>query len=126
MDFVDEQHRRTALVEEAVRTGLVEDLADVLDAGGDGGQGVELPVHRLRDDMGQGRLAHARRPPEDERRKVSALDHLPQDAAFAHQVPLAHILVQGLRTHPFRQGREHGTRRGHRLRFPCCTRAGGA
>ena len=123
VDFVDEQDRSAPLAEQTRPPGFLEHLPDILDAGRDCGEGIELAAHRFGDDMGQGRLSYAGRAPENERRQVPALDHLAEDAAFPDQMPLAHILVQRIRTHPFRKGREQGTRGGHTVcrsvRFPC-------
>ena len=98
MDLVDEEDGALA-VHPAPLLRLVHDLAQVGHAGGDGGDGREVGAGEAGDDAGQGGLAAARRPPEDHRGHLVGLDALAQHAALAHQVLLAHELVQRARAH---------------------------
>ena len=56
MDLVDEEHGAAALAGQAV-FGLAEDLAQLLDPGEHGAEGLEVRRGALADDVGQGRLA---------------------------------------------------------------------
>ena len=102
MYLVDEQDG-PPLGEDAAGVGLatVEHLAHVLDARGDRTQGVEGHLGVLGDDAGQGGLAHSRRPPQDKRRDVAALDHAANHRALAHQVALADVVIEGAGPQPF-------------------------
>ena len=113
VNFVDEKDGSPFLVEEGIAPSLVKHFPHILHPGHHGTQGVEIPIQGFRNDMGQGGFPHARRPPENEGTEVPALYHLPQNAAFAHQMPLAHILVQGAGTHPLRERGQHDGRSRH-------------
>ena len=103
--LVDEQHGlRAGVGQRAPR--LVDDLADVLDAGGDRGQLAEAPAGAARDDHREGRLAGARRPPQDDRQRGVALHQAAQRRAGAEQVRLADHLVEGAGTHADGQRRD--------------------
>ena len=108
VDLVDKEDGSGGAGEEGFVLGLVDDFPDFLDTRADGAEGVELPVQGVGDDTGQGGLADAGRPPEDEGGQDTALDHPPKDAAFADQVTLADVLLQGDGAHPLRKGSETG------------------
>ena len=65
VDLVDEQHRLPAAGAQGAAR-VVDDQADVLDAGGDGGELDEGPIGGLRHQVGQGRLARAGRTPQED------------------------------------------------------------
>ena len=76
---------------------LVHDLLHFLDAACH-----RAEFHKFRpglpgDNPGQGRLAHAGRPPENHGRNLILLNQLAQDFPRPHQVLLPHIFLQGLR-----------------------------
>ena len=80
----------------------------------DGGELHEPPVGAAGDDGGDGRLAHARWPPEEHRHGGRSLGEPPQRRARCEQVLLADDLVQAARPHPHRQrglGRVRATQR---------------
>ena len=86
VDLVEEEHGLAA-VHVAGPVGVLHHRAHVLDPGGDRRQLDELAVGRGRDEVGQGGLAGARRPPQDRRdragRSPAALDEPAQRAARA-------------------------------------------
>ena len=111
VDLVEEQHR-LAVVEVALAAGLVHDLADVLDARGDGRQLDEAAVRGAGDEVGESGLAGSRWTPDDRRerpcRAAGTLDQAAQRAAGPEHVGLAADLVERPRPHPDRQGRKGG------------------
>src|SRR3972149_6375375 len=78
---------------------LGDDAAEVGDAGGDGGDRLEVGAGLAGDDAGEGGLAGAGWPPEDHRRGLAGLDRLAQEAALANDLLLADELVEGLGPH---------------------------
>ena len=104
--LVDEQHRLAA-GHPALAARLLDDRADVLDAGVDRRELGERPAGRRGHQVGQRRLAGAGRPPEDHRRRPGhpalALDQPAQRRAGDQQVLLADDLVEGARPHPHGQ-----------------------
>ena len=100
MDLVDEEERR-ALVEEPLFARRFDHLAHVLHARRDGREGEERAFQLRGDDLGQGGLAHARRPPEDERRDISRLEEFAEHPVFAHEMFLTDVIVDGLRAQAF-------------------------
>jgi hypothetical protein len=72
MHLVDEQHRGAL---ELAR--LLDRLADILDPGQHRGQRYKKCIGILGDQARNGRLAGARRPPENHRVQLASLDRLP-------------------------------------------------
>ena len=117
VDLIEEEHR-LAVVQVAVATSLVHDLADVLDAGRHGGQLDEPPVRGAGDKVGQGGLAGTGRSPDDRRERAGRaavgvppacggpLDQAAQRAAGTQHVGLAPHLLQRARAHPDGERRE--------------------
>ena len=103
------------MLKEGISPRLVKHLPDILDARRYRRQRVKITVQRFCNDMGQRGFSYARRPPEDERAQVAALDHFPQDAAFSHQVALSYILGQRAGTHALGKRREEGRGGTHNL-----------
>ena len=92
MDFVDEQ-QRGLLVEEPLLARRLDHLAHVLHARRDGREGEERAFQLCGDDLRQRGLAHARRPPEDERRDISRLEEFSEHPVFTHEMFLPDIFV---------------------------------
>ena len=86
---------------EAVALGPFDDLAHILHAAGHGAQGVEGRLQAVGNDLRQSGLSHAGRPPQDEGGNAAGVYHPPQDGPLAHQMLLADVFVQGLRTKSF-------------------------
>ena len=82
VDLVEEQDRALAPLAEPL-LGPLEHLADVLHPGADRRELLERLGGVGGDGLGQGRLARARRPPEDHRREPVGLDEGPQRLAPA-------------------------------------------
>ncbi|GAA3501911.1 hypothetical protein GCM10019016_090190 [Streptomyces prasinosporus] len=121
VDLVEEEDGLLA-VPAGGAAGAVDDPADLLDARGDRRQLDEALVGGLGDDVGQGRLAGAGRPPQDHRggprgARGALSDQSAQGGARLQQVLLAHHLVEGARAHPDRQG---AAGRVLLLAFFCC------
>ena len=95
--------------------GLVQNLADVLHAAGDGAELAEAAVGFLGQQAGERRLAGARRAVEDHRAQPLGLQHPPQQLAFAEEVLLADELGERRRPHP--RGQRLHLLRGSPLRF---------
>ena len=104
VDLVEEQDRAAALVLLAAPGG-VDDRPDVAHAGVDGRERHELPVGVGGDHAGEGGLAGARRPPQDDRRQPVGLDQRPQRRPRAEQVGLADDLVERAGAHAGGEGR---------------------
>jgi len=85
--------------------GLVDDLAQILDAGSDGVERGEVPLGGIGDHVRQGGLAHARRPPEDDRGQVVSFDGPPQQPPAPDDILLPDEFFQRARPHPCGQGR---------------------
>ena len=114
VDLVEEEDGLAAVeVTGAVR--LLHHRADVLDPGRHRGQLDELAVGGGRDEVGERRLARARRAPEDRRegtgRTAAAGDEPPERAAGTQHLALAADLLDRARTHPDRERRHDGGRR---------------
>src|SRR5438445_7134544 len=131
VDLVDEEHGRPAVPGELVLC-LLDDLSQLLHPLQDGRERDRVRAARGREQVREGRLAAARRAPEDERLDLPALQHLAQHAAGAKEVLLADELVDPARPHPLgeRYAARRGLRRGRareQLRLPghdfsCSTR----
>ncbi len=105
MDLVHEQDGAD-VVQAAAFERLVDDAAQVGFAGQDGRDGDEVTLGVVGDDLRQGGLAGAGRPPqEDGREEFVGFDGAPQQLAFAHDVLLADVFFQRARTHARRQRR---------------------
>ncbi len=85
--------------------GLGQHLPDVLHARRHRGEGFEGRRGRARDQPGQGGLARAGRPPEDDRAESIGLDEGAQRHPRAEQVLLADHVVEAAGPHPGRQRR---------------------
>lgn len=101
VDLVDEEDRAGS-AEFGARA--VADLADLRDVRDDARTAHEVPARRLRDDLGERRLAAAGWTEQDDVRETVRLDDAPEQLAVAEDVALAHHLVKRARTHPRRQG----------------------
>ena len=107
VDLVDEDHGAGPL--DLVAPGLLHHLSQVGHPGHHRAQADEMAVQGRGHDPGQGGFAAPRRTPEDHGGKQPAgLEGPPQQAAGAHQVRLAHKLVEGPGPHPGRQRRRGG------------------
>src|SRR5690606_26359351 len=108
VDLVEEEHRREA-VEIARGSRLIHDLAHVFDAGRDGRELDEPPPGAAGDRLGEGRLAGARRAPQDDRHRTGLarriLGEVHERRPRAEQMPLARDLVEGGGAHPHRERR---------------------
>lgn len=104
MDLIDEKHRQSTMVVQ-FSLGLVDGLPDVLHPGQHGRDGDESAVGRTGGQAPQGGLAHAWRPPEDERVQLARLERETQRLAGAEQVPLPDEFIQRLGPQEFGQGR---------------------
>ena len=113
VDFIDEHDGLFPVAAVIIR--LLHDCADFLDAAGDGGKINKGGLGSVGDDARQRRLAHARRPPEDHRRNLVALDQPPQYLPLSQQMTLPHIFFQRLRAQPRRQGLRHTAVKERRL-----------
>ena len=89
-----------ALAEAAGLLGLLHDLADFLDAAGNGGEVDEGGLCFVGDNAGERRLADAGRTPEDHGGDPVAVNEGAQDLARAEQVLLPGELVERARAHP--------------------------
>jgi hypothetical protein len=98
VDLVDEEQR--ALAEFAARARGLEHLAEVLDAGIEGGELLEMMVGDLGEEPRHGGLAGPGRSPEDHRAEPPGLDHAAQHALLAEEVILPHDLVERRRAQP--------------------------
>jgi hypothetical protein len=119
VDFVDEQ--QSALPHFAPRTGLVEHLLQIGDAGEDGADLHELQAGLVGKEPRHRGLAGAGRPPEDQRAERIAFQHAGQRAIGAEQMVLADHVGELLRPklvgeRPRRVGIEAGSREQVRAR----------
>ena len=101
--LVDEEEGRF-LVEKALFSGRFDHFADLLDSGCNGREGEEGSVELRGDDPGEGGLADARRPPEDERGDVSRFEEFAEDAFRAHEMLLPDVFIEGAGSETFGQG----------------------
>ena len=117
VDLVDEEERALArLGADLLR--LLHQGAHLLDAGEDGGEGREAHPALCGDETCEGRLAAARRPPQDEALVLAGGDHALEDLALAEQLSLSDVLSDRARSHAVREGRVQrrvGDRRGDAL-----------
>ena len=91
--FIDEENG-TLLSEKLVFGGAVNHFAHFFHPAVHGRQGVEGCVELVRDDLGEGGFAHARRPPENEGGNVARIYHFAQHSTGGHEVALADVLVE--------------------------------
>jgi hypothetical protein len=73
---------------------LIDDAAQVGDAGSYRRYRAEVRFGNVGDDVSQSGLAAPRRAPEDDRGKLVSLDTLSQHVAFTQDVILAHELIK--------------------------------
>ena len=106
MDFVAEEDGLAA--EPAAVLRLAQDFPHPLDALGDGAERHELPLGVLRDHPREGRLAGARRTPEDHAAHVTPADRVAQRVPRCQQVRLAHDLVERTGAEPGGERRRRG------------------
>ena len=97
VNLVDEDDGPRAVLPRAF--GVGHDLLDFFDPGEHGGELDELRLGHVRDDLGERGLARARRPPEDQRAGIVAIDLRAQRLARSDQVLLTDVLVERSRTH---------------------------
>ena len=102
VNFVEEHDRALALLAET-GAGALGDLAHILHAGTDGGETLERLRGRAGNELGDGGLARARRPPEDERGESVGFEEDPQRSPGCEQVPLADDVIERHRPHPRRE-----------------------
>ena len=107
MDFVDEEQRRAA---RRLSFGLreVDRLADVLETSENRGNRKEGKIEGVRHEAGERRLADTRRAPEDHRVGTVVFKGDAKRRTRSDQMLLSHDLVERLRAHALRQGRERG------------------
>ena len=101
MDLVDEEDRAAARWQGCATR--LDCLSNVGDPGADRRKFDDVRAGGRRQDRSQRRFARARRPPEDQRGKLTALSDGPERRAWPDQVLLPHELVQRVGTHPGRQ-----------------------
>ncbi len=87
----------------AVLLGLVDGGADLLDAGGDRREPLDLGLAVVGHQFGQRGLAGAGRPPKDHGVAVASQDRFAQRLVRPQDMLLTDILLEGLRPHPGRQ-----------------------
>jgi hypothetical protein len=85
MDLVDEEHRARAAQGQAL-LGLGDECADLGDAAHHRREGGEVGADLGRQQAGEGRLAGARRAPQDDGREVAAGDRTAERAVLADEV----------------------------------------
>ena len=100
VDFIDEEDGAVG-IEEPAFLGTLDDLTHLLDTRSDRTQGIERRFQLVGNDVSQGGLSHARRPPQDERRDMSGVDHLPEHGTRTDQMFLADVVVERPRAHSF-------------------------
>ena len=93
VDLVEEEDR-AAVVAAPDLAGLLDGVAEVGDAGGDGGQGDEVAPGEAGDEAREGRLSDAGRAPEDHRGHLIRADGALEDAAGPEEVLLADEFVE--------------------------------
>ena len=113
MDFIDEEDGTYRRAEDATLLALdaLQHFAHILHARMNGTQRIEGGVEAVGDDLRQGRLAHPRRSPEDERRETLLLEHRAEDALRSDQMGLTEVVLEARRAHSLGQGLEGGHRR---------------
>jgi hypothetical protein len=89
-----------------------EDLLEVGNAGEDGRDRLEAHSHRGGEQAGDGGLAGARRPPEDDRGKPSCRDHSPDRAFGAGEMLLPDDFIETLGPEPIGERGALGQRPG--------------
>ena len=87
VDLVDEEQRAAPFL--AARFRRVEDFAQILHAGMNGRELLEMEVGDLGEEARHGGLAGARRAPEDHRGEPPGFDHARQHALLAEEMILA-------------------------------------
>ena len=102
VDFVYEQDGGLAVHPSAV-AGFRDDTSQVSHAGGDGADRLEGGLSGGGDQTGEGGLARAGRPPEDEGGQTTGGDGAEQDAVTPDDLLLTDELVEGAGAHPFGQ-----------------------
>ena len=102
VDLVDEKDGPLPLLFPADAC-IRDELAQLGDAGRDGGEGCKVGVAVPGDEARQRRLAAARRPPEDQRRDVVGVDRPSQWTLRSDEMLLPDELVKGARTHARRE-----------------------
>ena len=107
VDLVDEEDRPEPVAAEAVARSR-DHGAHVVDARRHGGELLEGGAGSLGDDAGDRRLAGARRPEEDHRRRPVLLDGAPQRRSGPEHVLLTHELVERRRPQAHRERRVLG------------------
>jgi hypothetical protein len=112
VNLVDEDDRALA-ARTARRLGRRHHLLDVLDAREHGAERDETRLRAVRDHARDGRLAGARRPPEDDGLQPIPVDRLAERPAGSEDLLLAHDLVEGAWAHPL--GQRAARHRGCRL-----------
>ena len=82
---------------------LSDHLLDLLDAGDGGGEGDKNGPSSLSDQIREGGLSRAGRPPKDHRWDLAAVEREAQHPALVQQMRLPRELFHRLRTHPIRE-----------------------
>ncbi len=83
---------------------FLDDLAHAGHAFGHGGKRLEVPVGVVGDDLGERRLAGARRPPEDARPNIAAAYQVAEGFPRAEEMLLAEELIECLGPHARGEG----------------------
>ena len=104
MHLVDEQDGARLVVLEAI-FGLLDGLAEVVDAGEHRIERGEVRLGGVGDDAGEGRLARPRRAVKENRRHPIRLDGAAEKLALANEVLLPHKLVERTGAHAISQRR---------------------
>ena len=104
VDLVDEQDHGLA-EKPSLLFGPGHELLDLLDPGKNGAEELEGQVEVSGQHHAQGRLARARRTPEDDGNELVRLDELGQELALAQDVVLAVDAVEGPGPHPLGERR---------------------
>ena len=98
MDLVDEEQR--APTQGAAAARRLEHLLEIGDAGEDRRDLLELEIGLVGEEAGDGGLAGAGRPPEDQRAERARAQHASDGAVGADEVVLADHLGEGSRPQP--------------------------
>ncbi len=105
VDFIEEEDGSAAAAgEQAV--GFLDDFADAGNADGRGVFAHELTFGVFCDQLGERGFPGAGRAVEDERCEGICLEHAAEEFAFAQDVLLAGVFVDGARPHAHRQGHD--------------------
>ena len=104
VDFIHEEDGGLAVHPAAV-SGLGDDTPQVGDTGGDGADRLEGSLGDCGDEAGEGGLARARRPPEDERGQTPGSDGAEEHTVLTDDLLLTDELIEGTGAHPFGQRR---------------------